>query len=321
MKKTISLLLALVMCLSLCACGGSNDAPMATGGNAPAAGPVEGPGTTEAPVVKEIPSVDSASVLKEGSCGVSATFKLYDNGVLVVSGTEAITEPFEKFNDYVKYIKVEEGITYIGNKVFAGLKSCTMAELPSTLKTIDVAAFANSSYLETVTLPDGLESIGKNAFYFAGLTSVEIPSSVVSMGAGAFSYCDLEELIIRNGIPELPADAFEGNDKLTFVVIPGSVKYIGEDAFRGCESLETVILCEGIEYIGSSAFENIKTFAIPDSVQSIAFSDMGEPDPTNSSSTVYCNDGSQAASHFSSVADIIVGYDGFIKNYNLDDYT
>lgn len=80
----------------------------------------------------------------------------------------------------------------------------------------------------------------------------------------------MEELIIRNGIPELPADAFEGNDELTFVVIPGSVKYIGEDAFRGCESLETVILCEGIEYIGSSAFENIKTFAIPDSFQGIA---------------------------------------------------
>ena len=182
MKKAISLLLALVLCLSLCACGGGNDTPVETGGDTP----VAVPGTTEAPVVKEIPSVNSASVLKEGSCGASATFKLYDNGVLVVSGTEAVTEPFEKFNDYVKYIKVEEGITYIGNKVFAGLKSCTMAELPSTLKTIEVAAFANSSRLETVNLPDGLESIGKNAFYFAGLTSAEIPSSVVSMGAGAF---------------------------------------------------------------------------------------------------------------------------------------
>ena len=321
MKKTISLLLALVQCLSLCACGGGNEAPVATGGDAPVAGPVEGPGNNESTEVKEIPSVASASVLKEGSCGTSTTFKLYDNGVLVVSGSDAITEPFEKFNDYIKYIKVEEGITYIGNKVFAGLKSCTMAELPSTLKTIDVAAFANSSNLETVNLPDELESIGTNAFYFAGLTSIEIPSSVVSMGSGAFSYCDLEELIIRNGIPELPSGAFEGNDELEFVVVPGSVKYIGEDAFRGCESLETVILCEGVEYIGASAFENIKTFAIPDSFQSVASSDMGEPNPTNSSSTVYCNDGSQAANRFSSVADIIVGYDGFIKNYNLDDYT
>lgn len=41
MKKTISLLLALILCLSLCACGGSNDSPKAT------EAPVEAPESTE----------------------------------------------------------------------------------------------------------------------------------------------------------------------------------------------------------------------------------------------------------------------------------
>ena len=45
MKKTISLLLALVMCLSLCACGGSNDVPETT--EAPTTIPTEPPVTRE----------------------------------------------------------------------------------------------------------------------------------------------------------------------------------------------------------------------------------------------------------------------------------
>ena len=317
MKKVLSLIVTLVICLSLCACGSGNDTQAPADGDAPA----DDSANISSQENNAIPSVDSASVLKEGNCGEAATFKLFDNGVLVVSGSGIITEPFEKFNDYVIYIKVEEGITSIANKVFAGLKSCEMAELPSTLKNIDVAAFANSTGLKTVNLPEGLESIGKNAFYLAGLTSVEIPGSVVTMGSGAFSYCHLEKLIIRSGMDSLPSDAFEGNDELEFVVIPGSIKHIGEDAFRSCESLKTVIICEGVETIGASAFENIKTFAIPDSVTVVAYGDMGDPYPVYGSGTVYCNDGSYAAGRFASEADIIVGYDGFIKNYNLSDYT
>ena len=48
MKKAISLLLALVMCLSLCACGGGNDTPVATEAPAQSIAPVdEGIGPAE----------------------------------------------------------------------------------------------------------------------------------------------------------------------------------------------------------------------------------------------------------------------------------
>lgn len=49
MKKTISLLLALVMCLSLCACGGGNDTPE----------------TTEAPTETTVPQLDIANAIAE----------------------------------------------------------------------------------------------------------------------------------------------------------------------------------------------------------------------------------------------------------------
>ena len=44
--------------------------------------------------------------------------------------------------------------------------------------------------LASVTLPEGLESIGKNAFYQCySLASVTLPESLKSIGKGAFSQC------------------------------------------------------------------------------------------------------------------------------------
>ena len=59
MKKAISLLLALVLCLSLCACGGGNDTPETKGNeenNAPTESQVE---TTDAPEATEDPAIEA----------------------------------------------------------------------------------------------------------------------------------------------------------------------------------------------------------------------------------------------------------------------
>lgn len=76
--------------------------------------------------------------------------------------------------------------------------------------------------LKSVSLPQGLTSIGEAAFcYCTSLTSITIPSSVTSIGEDAFDYCT----------------------SLTSITIPSSVTKIGEYAFWYCTSLNTVI-CE-----------------------------------------------------------------------------
>lgn len=323
MKRIFTLTITVIMCFSFCACSNNETA-------APQNEATTSPTTINASPTLEttlpttvntlqVPSIGAAAVINEGPCGATTTYKLYDNGVLTVSGTGEITDTFTKFNDYIKYIKIEEGVTSIGNKAFADLNSCEIAELPSTLKIIKTAAFANSSHLVSVNLPEGLDIIERNAFYFTNLKSADVPGTVDYVDAGAFSYCAIEELYIRNGVGEIRDNAFAGNEMI-LVVIPGSVKNVGADAFSNCKNLETVILCDGVEYIAGGALENIKSLAVPNSVNYIGFSDMGQPNPTNDSSKVYCNDGSYATTRFSTVTDIIVGYDGFIKNYNIENY-
>ena len=292
MKKTITLLVALVMCLSLCACGGGNDEKTPAANETPAVNPGSNGANSESKD-DEIPSVDSAAILKEGACGSTATFKLYDNGVLVISGSGSIDRdsPFKSYNDYIKFVRIEEGITEIAVGAFKDLDSFSVVELPTTLKKIGSNAFNGCFKLKYINFPDGLEYIGEGAF---GITSIK-------------------ELYLPDSLTKIENHTFSHNDDLEFVYIPGSVKMIGEFVFSGCDSLEVIILGEGVERIGSNSFDfkGSPKIAIPDSLVSCGY------DNIDYRKTVYCNEGSVAAALFPEYVDVIVGYDGFVKNYDI----
>ena len=73
--------------------------------------------------------------------------------------------------------------------------------------------------VKSITLPAGVKSIGRKAFYGCSkLTSINIPKSVQSIGVGAFDACA----------------------SITSISIPASVKLIDYDAFRGCVSLNNL---------------------------------------------------------------------------------
>ncbi len=322
MKKWICLLLALTMLIALCACDKDNAGPTQTQASGDGeAGPAPMV-TTSGKETLEIPDVSCAGILKENSCGESANFRLYDNGVLVIGGTGMVSGiEFCKYGDYISYVRVEEGITGLGNKCLADLEKMLILELPTTMKTIEVAAVRDCTRLVRVNFPEGLETIERYAFTLCiSLQSVTLPSSLRKLGQEAFGYCDLQELVIKNGLPQIDRGAFMSNDELEFVVIPGSVELVMDDAFSKCKALKTVILCPGVKSLGARSFENLKTVAMPDSLEYVGTSKMGEPNQVSSSATVYCNEGSYAASRYNDRCDLIVGYDGFIKNYDLSQY-
>ena len=107
-----------------------------------------------------------------------------------------------------------------------------------------------------VTIPEGVTSIGKGAFYGCeSLTSVTIPEGVTSIGDSAFSWCkSLTSVTIPEGVTSIGNSAFSWCKSLTSVTIPKSVTSIGEGAFYGCWSLTRV---EGMTRIwGPGIFSN-----------------------------------------------------------------
>ena len=93
-----------------------------------------------------------------------------------------------------------------------------------------------------VVIPDGVTSIGNNAFCRCWeLNSVTIPNSVTNIEDGAFSNCwKLTSVTIPDSVTSIEDHAFDGCESLTSVTIPDSVTSIGRDAFSCCENLPSL---------------------------------------------------------------------------------
>ena len=98
-------------------------------------------------------------------------------------------------------------------------------------------------------------SIGIGAFQSSELTSVTIPNGVTTIGKQAFSDCYyLNSVTIGNGVTTIGEQAFWGCARLTDVLIPHSVTSIGEQSFSQCMNLTSVTIGNGVTSIGDFAF-------------------------------------------------------------------
>ncbi len=193
-----------------------------------------------------------------GNCTVSLS-----GGVLTVSGSGAMADyssdgyqPWYNYRSSIKNVVVESGVTHIGYNSFYGFMQMT-----------------------SVSLPDGLKTIGESAFQGcnnASFTSVYIPTSVTSIGQRAFLGCNkLTSVTIatNSNLTTIGDNVFAGCSALGSITIPASVTSIGNYAFYNCTNLATVIIPTGsnLTTIGNYAFKNcyFTSITIPASVTSI----------------------------------------------------
>ena len=154
--------------------------------------------------------------------------------------------------------------------------------IPSSLKAVTVTggnilagAFSGCTGLTSVTIGNGVTSIGKDAFYgCTGLTSITIPNSVTSIGGSAFSGCTgLTSITIPDSVTSIGGDAFYNtawyNNQPYGLVYAGKVAY----KYKGTMPSNTsIVLKKGTLGIAGSAFEDctgLTSVTIPDSVTSI----------------------------------------------------
>ncbi len=92
--------------------------------------------------------------------------------------------------------------------------------LPASLNEFESEAFMNTGWISgSCTIPDGVRTIGSQAFYnCSGITSLRIPESVTYIGSRAFAGCTglTGSITIPEGC-EVAADAFEGCTGLNIV--------------------------------------------------------------------------------------------------------
>ena len=205
------------------------------------------------------------ALVASGKCGDSASWKLDADGVLTITGVGPMADysqptsdncaPWRTYANDIKKVVVQEGVTTIGDHAFANLSYVTSVTIPSSITSIGAHAFEKCRLGGAVTLPEGLTAIGDFAFSGSGMASLTLPESLRTIGNSAFLCCSLRELTIPDGVTSIGTGAF-CNASLTSVKLPASGVTLGDSLFQECENLTEVTLPADLTVIGDSMFEN-----------------------------------------------------------------
>ena len=162
----------------------------------------------------------------------------------------------------------------VADSAFYNHTNLESVTIPEGIRTIGSSAFSWCTSLEDVTIPEGVVTIGNAAFsWCTSLRDITIPDSVTSIGASGFERCtELTNVKLSSKLTEIAPSLFEYCEKLESIDIPVGVKTIGEDAFKRCKSLTKVNIPGTVTKIDEGAFkrcENLVSIAIPESVKNI----------------------------------------------------
>ncbi|MBO8423556.1 MAG: leucine-rich repeat domain-containing protein [Firmicutes bacterium] len=180
------------------------------------------------------------------------------------TGGTSVRQVFYGQLNYDNTLRVEDSYYYIPSS----LRNVTV-----TGGNIPYGAFYGCSMLTSVTIGDGVKSIGDNAFHncislklekengvsylgkwvidcYFSVSEATLRDDTVGIGGGAFSNCRfLTSVTIPDSVTSIEENAFKNCTVLTSVTIPDSVTSIGMGAFSGCSSLESIT----IPFVGAEA--------------------------------------------------------------------
>ena len=163
----------------------------------------------------------------------------------------------------------------IGEEAFSSCFALKRFEFPDGIRSIGNNAFL-SCPLESAILPDSVTSIGENAFSGAAIKTVKLPAGITFIGSRAFLGCtSLKYLELPPVLIDIGADAFSNCNALEHFKLPQGIStIIQRGMFSYCRNLKTVELPGGITAIGETAFEGcsaLKEISLPDSIETIGY--------------------------------------------------
>lgn len=218
-------------------------------------------------------STNTATVTNtpSGSVVIPATVK-YNNRKFDVTEITGV-------NSGITSVEIPEGVTSIGT-AFKSKNSLTSIVIPSTVQRLEEDAFRNCALI-SVNIPEGVTYIGRNGFAScSALSSVVIPTTLTSMGEGAFDGCTSLKTITWNAKHcvdfqqspfhtslrwrETTNSTYYGNNYTKSIVFGDEVEYIPAYLCSGFYALSTVVIPNSVKEIGDYAFDAVRAWSTYD---------------------------------------------------------
>ncbi len=168
------------------------------------------------------------------------------------------------------------------------------------------SAFYNNKVLEEVTVSEGIQSIGQQAFSMSTLKKLWLPASLnvfkdgedvcelegIYVDSANQSYKDVDGVLynknmttlvkypskktastftVPNGVTKLEDCSMDSNTSLQKVVLPDSLKEVGYWSFMNCSNLSDITLPEQCKSVGQYAFSGtaLTSFYIPAALETL----------------------------------------------------
>ncbi|MGN0489775.1 MAG: leucine-rich repeat protein [Ruminococcus sp.] len=214
---------------------------------------------------------NTSTASDSGTTG-SCTWSYYSsNGLLKISGSGAMGNytsddlpPWYSYAENIKTIKIESGVTDIGDFAFYECEAATSVTIPTTVTSIGNGAFWQCAGLTNVTIPEKVNTIGEEVFFGC----VNLTEIIVSNNN---SYFVSQDGILFNK-NKTKLICYPSNKAGTSYTVPSTVTIIDSCAFVYCYNLEEIIIFEGVTDFYQFAFaacKNLKSITIPKSIENI----------------------------------------------------
>ena len=187
------------------------------------------------------------NIVGSGTCGKNVMWTLYDNGLLIISGTGKMDDGTNKMGhpliglsselmQEVETLYIEEGVTRIGDYAFRSFENLKEIVVHDDIQSIGRSAFEDTAYSEDKNNWKNKALYLNNYLLCADIenitdTTYEISDGTVLIADAAFN-------------------ALMFSCKFKNVIIPDSVIYLGSQVFNYCSSLTNISIGKGVKSIG-----------------------------------------------------------------------
>ncbi|MBQ4397325.1 MAG: leucine-rich repeat protein [Clostridia bacterium] len=232
-------------------------------------------------------TVQAANYPTSGECGDNLHWSINpDTGVLNISGSGDMTSApwqiqsgssyyYGRYGGKLTDIRFYGQITSICDNAFRG-SAVTSVTIPDSVTVIGKNAFLNCGSLTTLKLGSRVQNIDDVAFGdCVNLAKITIPNSVERIGKWAFSGCNATNVTFgsQTCLKIIDQEGF-GECAFTSFTLPATVETLGSGAFFKCSSLKSFTFASGspITRIPDSLFSQdsaLQTVVLPGGVESI----------------------------------------------------